>query len=57
MRIKMNESLAWLEVKDSNYLIIHRHELKREIKGFEIKTKWKERKINKINKILEERGE
>ena len=53
----MNESLAWLEVKDSQYLIIHRNDLQRDIKGFEIKTKWKKRKIDKINNILRARGE
>ena len=53
----MNESLSWLEVKDSQYLIIHRYELKKEINNLNVKTERKERKINKINQILEGRGE
>ena len=53
----MNESLNWLEVKDSQYLIIHRYELEKEINNLNHKAKRKERKINKINEILEGRGD
>ena len=53
----MNESLTWLEIKDSEYLIIHRYELNKEINNLNVKAERKARKINKINKILEGRGE
>ena len=50
-----NNSLDWLEKKTTEYLIIHRHEVKGKIRAIEITLSKKHEKLERINELLEKR--